>query len=64
MRRRKSLRSAQKLGKRPFDYPLFFLAILLAFLGVVMVYNASVVEAYRDFGDKFYFARQQLTWAI
>lgn len=29
-----------------------------------MVYDASVVEAYRDFADKFHLARLQLLWAV
>jgi len=29
-----------------------------------MVYNASVVEADRDFGDKFYYLKFQAVWAI
>ena len=39
-------------------------ALLLTMFGVLMVFDASVVEAYRDFLDKFYFARQQLVWAV
>lgn len=40
----------------------FFVLILLA-LGVLFVFDASVAEAYQQFNDKFYFARQQLVWA-
>jgi len=42
---------------------LFFLVLVLLGLGVLFVFDASVAEAYQQFGDKFYFARQQLVWA-
>ena len=41
----------------------FLLAILLlTVLGIVMVYNASVAIAIRDFSDRYYFVREQLRW--
>lgn len=45
------------------DYRLLVPTVFLALFGVLMVYDASVIEAYRDFGNKFYFAKQQLVWA-
>ncbi len=45
------------------DYTLFITCVFVTLFGVLMVYDASVIEAYRDFGDKFYFAKQQLVWA-
>ena len=50
--------------KNQFDYVLFFTVMLLTAFGVLMVYDASVVEAFRDFSDKFYFARLQGFWAL
>ena len=41
---------------------LILVLVLLA-LGVLFVFDASVAEAYQQFNDKFYFARQQLAWA-
>ncbi len=41
---------------------LFFLALLLSFLGLIAVYNSSVVEAFTDFNDKFHFVKNQLAW--
>lgn len=41
-----------------------FLALLIAIIGLIVVYNASVAEAFNDFGDKYYFAKQQLNWLI
>ena len=44
---------------------LFFIGLVLGLtvFGLVMVGNASVVEAYRDFGDKLYYLKLQLQWA-
>lgn len=46
------------------DYFLIGLVIFFSFFGLLMVYDASVIEAYRDFGDQFYFVKQQLKWLI
>ncbi|MBM3205277.1 putative lipid II flippase FtsW [Candidatus Shapirobacteria bacterium] len=45
------------------DWFLVALVLGLTVFGVIMVGNASAVEAFRDFGDKFYYFRQQLAWA-
>ena len=37
---------------------------LLALFGLLAIYDASVVEAYKDFSDKFHFAKQQATWLV
>lgn len=41
-----------------------FLVVGLTVFGVLMVGNASVVDAVRDFGDKWYYFRLQAMWAI
>ena len=43
---------------------LFFLSLLLSFLGLIAIYNSSVVEAFTDFNDKFHFVKNQLTWLL
>lgn len=43
---------------------LFFLALLLSFLGLLAIYNSSVVEAFTDFNDKFHFVKNQLAWVF
>ena len=42
---------------------LFTTTLVLVAFGVLMVYDASVVEAVKLFSDKFYFAKLQLVWA-
>lgn len=45
------------------DLILLGLVLALTIFGVIMVGNASVVEAYRDFGDKLYYLKLQAQWA-
>ena len=53
-----------KRAKKSIDWSLFWLAIGLTIFGLIMVYNASVVEAYRDFLDKYYYVKYQAVWAL
>lgn len=53
-----------KSPKNPVDYPLLFLVIGLVLFGVLMVYNSSVVTAFRDFSDKYFYVRQQAISAV
>lgn len=38
--------------------------ILIAVFGLVAIYNASVVDAFKTFGDKFHYVKQQSTWLL
>lgn len=44
------------------DRLLFGAIILLSFFGLIMVYDASVAIAIRDFNDQYHFVRDQLRW--
>jgi cell division protein FtsW len=46
------------------DSLLFLSTILLLVIGVVMVYSASAVIAFHDFGDAFYYLKRQLIFAV
>ncbi len=46
------------------DWSLFGLIIGLTIFGVLMVYNASVPEALRDFQDKYFYLKYQVFWAF
>lgn len=46
------------------DRLLLFLVIGLTLFGVLMVYDASIITALRDFGDKYFYFRQQAIWAV
>lgn len=50
--------------KGRIDKRLFFLTILLTFLGLIAIADASAPLAVKNYSDKFYFARQQLIWAL
>jgi len=52
-----------KHSSRQPDWFLAALVLGLTVFGVIMVGNASVVEAYRDFGDKLYYFHLQIRWA-
>lgn len=52
-----------KISKNSFDFVLYGLVFALVFFGLVMIYDASVVSAFRDFGDKLYYFKNQLIWA-
>ncbi len=46
------------------DYRLFIAVIALTIFGLIMVYDSSVVQAFKDFGDKYYYIKQQLIWVL
>ncbi|OGE17552.1 cell division protein FtsW [Candidatus Daviesbacteria bacterium RIFCSPHIGHO2_01_FULL_36_37] len=46
------------------DYGLLIASIALTVFGLIMVYDSSVVQAYKDFGDKYYYIKQQLIWVV
>lgn len=49
--------------KKPERVMLIAILLLLA-AGVVFVFDASIAEAFYQFGDKYYFAKQQVVWAL
>lgn len=53
-----------KTTNRAFDYPLFFTVVILAIMGLIMVYDSSVVQASQDFGDANYYIKQQIIWVV
>lgn len=60
MRRKYTLSTQTK----SLDIPLLMAVSILSVFGLVMVYDASVIQAYRDFGDSSYYIRQQLIWSV
>lgn len=61
MRKRRSV--LLRPQTRGIDKQLALAVILLVVFGVVMVFNTSIVDAARTFGDQFYFGKRQLLWA-
>lgn len=46
------------------DRGTFILVLALGVFGLLMVYDASSAAAFRDFGDKFYYVKNQLLWFL
>ncbi|MBI2596982.1 putative lipid II flippase FtsW [Candidatus Daviesbacteria bacterium] len=46
------------------DIPLLISILILISFGLIMVYDASVVQGLKDFNDSFYYIRQQLIWVV
>lgn len=49
-------------GKKKFDTPLASTVVILTVFGLIMVYNASSVSAFRDFGNQYYYLQEQTKW--
>lgn len=47
-----------------FDVPLLSFVTLLVFFGLLTIYNASSFIAYRDFGDKYHYIKDQSMWVV
>lgn len=52
--------SSQRKG---IDFPLLIAVGILMVIGLILVYDASLAHAQKDFGDSFYYTRQQIIWA-
>lgn len=46
------------------DKLLIVFIVLLAAIGILMVYDSSVAIALRDFGDPYHFVREQIKWLV
>lgn len=53
-----------RLASMRLDAGLLVATVVLALFGLAMVYDASSASAFRDFGDKFYYLRNQATWLV
>lgn len=51
-----------KKQKREMDYWLILVVFLLSLFGLLMIFEASTVLAYQEFGDKYYFVKEQAKW--
>lgn len=47
---------------KKIDVPLFIGILILVIFGLIMVYDASVVQGLKVFNDGFYYIKQQLIW--
>ena len=56
------LRLKGKLNRLPTT--ILLAGILVACFGLVAIYDASVVDAFRTFNDKFHYVKQQSVWIV
>lgn len=57
------MKKSSSAARRP-DLVLLSLVLGLVVFGMIVVYDASVVSVSRDFGDKFYYVKDQLKWLV
>lgn len=56
----------QKITSKSWKMDLYLLmaAIFLTLFGLMMVYDVSAVQALNDYGDKYFYVKQQLVWIM
>ncbi|MEX2028338.1 MAG: putative lipid II flippase FtsW [Candidatus Curtissbacteria bacterium] len=52
-----------KSSRRSVDIPFVAATVFMVLCGLVIIYDATPVTAYHDFGDKLYYFKNQLVWA-
>lgn len=50
--------------KKGWDWSLVGIALILFLFGLVMVFESSNVTAFRQFGDKYHFVKDQFIWGL
>ncbi len=48
--------------KKRLALTILFFGILVSIFGLVAIYDASVVDAFKTFGDKYHYVKQQAGW--
>ncbi len=54
------MRQADSKSRLPLA--ILFIGIAVACFGLLAIFDASVIDAYRTFGDKFHYVKQQALW--
>src|SRR5688572_14753406 len=63
-------RLSQKYQSKPniltqqkrIDWSLIATVFALVGFGLIMVYDSSVIQAFKDYNDKYFYIKQQLIW--
>lgn len=50
--------------KLSVDIKLLICTIILCLFGLIIVYDASALQGFQNFSDKYYYIRQQLLWMV
>src|SRR3989344_716571 len=65
MKRISTIHSHRNIGTgHGLDLQILVTVILLVIFGLIMVYDSSVVQAFKDYGDNYFYIRQQLIWVV
>ncbi len=64
MKRKNGIAENKKEQRGKPDLSLLVFTGLMAFLGTIMIYNASSYTAQQEFGDQFHFLKLHLLWII
>lgn len=59
---RKLAHRLSSVTDKNLDYQLLLSVLGLIVIGLIVVYDVSVVQAFKDYGDKYFYIRQQLIW--
>lgn len=54
----------KKITIKKSDFALLFSVVLLTAFGLFMIYDASSYVAFRDFGDKYRYIKDQMMWVV
>ena len=54
----------QKKHSARLPLTIFLSGTIVACIGLIAIYDASVIDAFRTFGDKFHYVKQQSLWII
>lgn len=54
----------KKITIRKSDFSLLLSVIILTAIGLFMIYDASSYVAFRDFGDKYRYIKDQMMWVV
>src|SRR5579872_50233 len=49
---------------KKFDLLLFGSIVILTLFGLLMIYDASSVIAFTNFGDKYHYIKDQVVWVL
>lgn len=52
-----------KSSRRSIDIPFIAATVFMVLCGLVIIYDATPLAAFHDFGDKLYYFKNQLVWA-
>lgn len=62
--RPRTLRHRLQDIQQKYDLALLGVVLALVVVGLIMVYDSSVIQAFNNYGDKYHYIKQQLIWIV